>query len=409
MNQQLHRIKVVHIITRFNKGGSAENTFFTVLGLDKGRYEVLLVKGPSPPGNSDDPETRAAQANIDAARYWGVKVITVNHLLREVRPLSDLRAFVSLLRIIRRERPVIVHTHTSKAGILGRWAALFCRVPIIVHTPHGHVFWGYFGPVKTRLFVWLERMTARFTDAIITLTSQEREDHLNLRIAPERKFVVIHSGVDLGKFLVDRCDREDAKRALGIDSATTVLGTAGRLTAIKGQEVLIRATAELARQGNVVKLVLLGEGELRGELEELACRLRIAERVHFLGWRADVVKAMAAFDIFCLPSRNEGMGKVLVEAMALGIAIVASDIGGIKDIVHHGENGLLVPVGDVEALAEAILYLCRDPKRRRQMGEAGRLMVPQYSSDEMIIKIDQVYGKLLISKGLNFLQRSKSC
>ncbi len=131
-------------------------------------------------------------------------MITVRHLVRNLRPVSDLIAFFALLRIIRRERPHIVHTHTSKAGILGRWAALFCRVPVIVHTPHGHVFWGYFGPLQTRLFILLEKWTARITDAIVTLTPQEREDHLRFRIAPEGKFTVIHSGVDLGRFLADR-------------------------------------------------------------------------------------------------------------------------------------------------------------------------------------------------------------
>jgi len=190
------------------------------------------------------------------------------------------------------------------------------------------VFWGYFGPLKTRLFIWLEKCTAWFTDAIIMLTPQEREDHLKLRIAPERKFTVIHSGVDLRKFRADGYDQADAKRTLGIEPATTVIGTAGRLTAIKGQDVLIRVVAELIRAGDDVALVLLGEGELRGELEELTRRLGIGDRVRFLGWRSDVAGIMAAFDIFCLPSLNEGMGKVLVEAMAMAKPIAASDIGG---------------------------------------------------------------------------------
>ncbi len=142
-------------------------------------------------------------------------------------------------------------------------------------------------------------------------------------------------------------------------------------------------------------LILLGEGELRQELEQLTIDLGIAENVRFLGWRSDVARVMSACDIFCLPSRNEGMGKVLVEAMAMGKPIVASDIGGIKDLVLHGENGLLVPVGDVAAWAEAIARLCRDPEERRRMGEAGRMIAPRYSSDEMIKMIDQLYGKLL--------------
>ncbi|MBU0652909.1 MAG: glycosyltransferase family 4 protein, partial [Proteobacteria bacterium] len=289
----------------------------------------------------------------------------------------------------------IVHTHTSKAGILGRWAAWFCRVPVIVHTPHGHVFWGYFGAWQTRLFILLERWTARITDAIVTLTPQEKEDHLRFRIAPEEKFTVIHSGIDLRMFRADLYQPSEAKAFLGIPPEMTVVGTVGRLTSVKGQEVLIRAASELIRRGEKFFLVLLGDGELRRDLEQLALRLGIAEAVRFFGWRPDVAQVMALFDIFCLPSRNEGMGKVLVEAMAMGKPIIASSIGGIPDIVRSGENGILVPVGDTAAWAEAIARLCRDPEERRRMGDAGMQMAPRYSSEEMVKMIDQLYGKLL--------------
>ena len=391
----MKRIKLIHVITRFDKGGSAENTSLTVRGLDKSRYEVLLIKGPSPSGYSADPEVRAAQANIDTVRKDHIRVVTIRHLIRNLRPVSDLIAFCALLRIIRHERPHIVHTHTSKAGILGRWAALLCRVPVIVHTPHGHVFWEYFGPLQTRLFIWLEKWTAQITDAIVTLTPQEREDHLRFRIAPQRKFIVIHSGVDLGLFLSDRLQMGEAKAALGIPPEKIVIGTVGRLTAVKGQDVLIRAASELIRRGHDLFLILLGEGELRQKLEQLTLDLGITENVRFLGWRPDVAGVMAAFDIFCLPSLNEGMGKVLVEAMALGKPIVASEVGGIKDIVLHGENGVLVPVGDVAAWVDAITRLGSDPKECRRMGDAGRMIAPRYSSDEMIKMIDHLYGKLL--------------
>ncbi len=402
----MRRIKVVHVITRFDKGGSAENTFLTVCGLDKGRYDVVLVKGPSPSGDADDPEARAAQDNIAACEAL-IRVIDLRHLVRNLRPLSDLSAFFTLIRIIRQEQPRIVHTHTSKAGILGRWAAWFCRVPVIVHTPHGHIFWGYFGPLQTRLFIFLEKLTARVTDAIITLTPQEREDHLRFRIAPEGKFTVIHSGVALGPFLTGP-SRAEARSLLGIPQGETVIGTVGRLTAVKGQEILIRAAGQLIRPGKRIFLVLLGDGELRRDLEQLTVNLGIAGQVRFLGWRPDVARIMAVCDIFCLPSRNEGMGKVLVEAMAIGIPIVASNIGGIKHIVRSGENGLLVPAEDLVAWVEAIDRLCRDPERRRRMGDAGRQMAPRHSSEEMIKMIDQLYGKLLdenhIVRSLNSLQ-----
>ncbi|MCE5280844.1 MAG: glycosyltransferase family 4 protein [Deltaproteobacteria bacterium] len=393
MNPSSDRIKVLHIITRFDKGGSAENTFLTICGLDPGRYEVLLVKGSSGTGK-DGPEDEAAEANIAAAGRAGVRLLSVDRLVRNLRPLSDLSAFLSLIRIIRLERPRIIHTHTSKAGILGRWAAWLCRVPIVVHTPHGHVFWAYFGPFQTRLFILFERWTARITDAIVTLTAQEKEDHLRFRIAPEAKFTVIHSGVDLKPFLAGP-SRAEARHLLGLPPGDTIVATVGRLAVVKGQEVLIRAVSELIARGERIFLVVQGAGELRQDLEALAGQLGIAGQVRFLGWRPDVAPLLAACDLFGFPSRNEGMGKALVEAMAMGRPIVASDIGGIRDLVSPGENGLLVPVGDVGAWAGAIARLSRDPEACQRMGSAGRRMATRYSSEAMIKKIDQLYGTLL--------------
>jgi glycosyltransferase involved in cell wall biosynthesis len=393
MNPLSDRIKVLHIITRFDKGGSAENTFLTICGLDPGRYEVLLVKGSSGT-DRDGPEDEAAEANVAAVGHAGVRLLSVDRLVRNLRPLSDLRAFRSLIRIIRLEQPRIIHTHTSKAGILGRWAAWLCRVPIVVHTPHGHVFWAYFGPFQTRLFILLERWTARITDAIVTLTAQEKEDHLRFRIAPEAKFTVIHSGVDLKPFLTGP-SRAEARHLLGLPPGDTIVATVGRLAVVKGQEVLIRAVSELIARGERILLVVQGAGELRQDLEALAGQLGIAGQVRFLGWRPDVAPLLAACDLFGFPSRNEGMGKALVEAMAMGRPIVASDIGGIRDLVSPGENGLLVPVGDVGAWAEAIARLSRDPEACQRMGIAGRRMATRYSSEAMIKKIDQLYGTLL--------------
>ena len=323
-----------------------------------------------------------------------MRLVSLPKLVRELNPLADLSAFVSLIRIIRRERPRIVHTHTSKAGILGRWAAWLCRVPVIVHTPHGHVFWGYFKPWQTRLFILLERWTARITTMIVALTPQERADHLRFRIAPEEKFTVIHSGVDLGPFFAPHLDGAKVRAKLGISPDTTVIATAGRLTAIKGQATLIRAVAEILRQREKIVLLILGEGELRSDLEALSTDLGVAEAVRFLGWRPDVAAVMAACDIFCLPSLNEGMGKVLVEAMALGKPIIASAVGGIPDLVVPGETGILVQPADGNALAKAILTLCADPAMMRKMGAQGKRKAPGYSAEIMLNKIDHLYTKL---------------
>lgn len=393
------KIKLLHIITRFDKGGSAENTFLTVRNLGKNRYDVMLVTGLSPPANSPvhsrDPETSAIEANIAELHAKGVRLIRLAELVRDPSPLSDLSAFLSLVRMIRREKPQIVHTHTSKAGFLGRWAAWLCRVPIIVHTPHGHVFWGYFGPCRTRLFIALERWTARITTKLVMLTEREKADHLRFRIAPEEKFAVIHSGVDLSRFRPDPARKAEIRSALQIPSESIVIATAGRLTAVKGQDTLIRAIAECLRQGEKVFLLILGEGELRSDLEALSTELGIAESVRFLGWRSDVASVIDACDIFCLPSLNEGMGKAIVEAMAMGKPVIASDVGGIPDLVIPGENGILFPPGNSNALAKVILNLRDHPEMRVKMGEQGWGKALGYGVESMIHKIDSLYAGLL--------------
>lgn len=430
MNRTSDRIKVLHVITRFDKGGSAENTFLTVRHLDDSRYESVLVIGYSPIGDEADLETIAARKNRSDTVQSGVRLIALPHLVRNLHPVSDLAAFFGLIAIIRRERPRIVHTHTSKAGILGRWAAWVCRVPIIIHTPHGHVFFGYFGSLTTRLFILLERWTARITHALIALTPREKAEHIAHGIAPTDVFAVIHSGVDLKSFPslvpstlssapppdspplqnegksdglhgpVPTPAAETMRHKLGIPPGATVVATAGRLTAVKDQASLIRAVADCRRRGTSLFLLLLGEGELRRDLEVLASELGIADASRFLGWQPDVAPFIDACDLFCLPSRNEGMGKVLVEAMALGKPIVASDIGGIPDLVHPGVNGLLVPPGDPSALSHAIDRLARDPVERLRMGEAGRRISRDYSVEAMIKFIDELYSKLLNKHGI---------
>jgi len=385
------KIKVIHIITRLDKGGSAENTFITVRDLDKARYDVVLIKGTSPPGNLGDLETEAAQANMTAAREHQVRLICLRHLVRDLKPFSDVIAFFSLLNIIRREKPHIVHTHTSKAGILGRWAAWFCRVPIIVHTPHGHIFWGYFNPWQTRLFILLERWTARITTAIVTLTPQEKEDHLHFGIAPEKKFKIIHSGVDIERYIRPVVDIKEIRKSLNLPDGSFVVGTLGRLTPIKGHIHLLKAAENILPGRPDTFFVFVGEGELHDDLHKFAAKAGIAENVRFPGWRADVESVLSVFDVFVFPSLNEGMGKAIVEAMAIGKPVIASDVGGIPALVVQGENGILVPPADSKALAEAIMALYANPEKRAELGERGREKALAYSSEAMLNKISRLY------------------
>jgi glycosyltransferase involved in cell wall biosynthesis len=389
-------IKVIHVITRFDKGGSAEETFLTLRGLNRSKYELVLVKGPSEESQMGDREQEAVRANLTEAESDGIRIITVLELVRNLSPSLDLKALLNLYRIFREEKPHIVHTHTSKAGILGRWAGLFARVPIVLHTPHGHVFWGYFCPMQTRFFIFLEKITALFTDRIIALTDQERADHLRFHIAPGKKFTTIHSGTDLSLFNAALYDRSKMKTELHIPPGDLVVGTVGRLTPVKGQIHLLEAAAKVLAVRPDTTFVFLGDGELQPELKKMAAEMDVADRVRFLGWRPDAAAVMSVFDVFALPSLNEGMGRVLVEAMALSKPIIASRIGGITDLVVHGKNGLLVPPRDANDIAEAILVLLDDEPKRKAMGDEGRRMAKGYSVELMVEKINALYEQLSV-------------
>ena len=396
----MKRIRVVHIITRFDKGGSAENTFLTVIGLDQRRYETFLITGIAEEFGMGEVEAAASAKNLARIKKAGIAAYVIPELTRNIQPLLDLQALIKMIRLLQKIKPHIVHTHTSKAGILGRMAACLNKVPVIIHTPHGHVFWGYFGPLTTRFFISLEKCAAHSSDRLVMLTEQEKEDHLHCRIGTEEKFTVIHSGVNLEPFLMADKDRGKMRRELGIPTDAFVVGTVGRLTAVKGQRYLLEAAANLAGDIPGLVCILLGDGELREELKARATALGMGQQVLFLGWRDDVAAIMSVFDVFVLPSLNEGMGRVLVEAMAAGKPVIASDVGGIKNLICHQENGFLVPPADPEAMAAGINGLYRDPEGRERMGEAGRQRATAFSDTAMIKKIDALYAELIRKKNV---------
>ena len=394
----MKRIRVVHIITRFDKGGSAENTFLTVLGLDRQRYDVSLITGVTKELRMGKVEGEATVRNLTRIKEAGIALHIIPELVRNIQPLRDLQALSKMNRLLREIKPHIVHTHTSKAGILGRFSACLNNVPVVVHTPHGHVFWGYFSPLTSRFFIALEKFAALYTDRLVMLTEQEKEDHLHYCIGKEELFTVIHSGVNLEPFLRSDKDRERMRKELGIPADAFIVGTVGRLTAVKGQRYLLEAVAKLSRDIPGLFCIFLGDGELLEELKDRAADLGIGEHVLFLGWRDDVAATMSILDVFVLPSLNEGMGRVIVEAMAAGKPIVASDVGGIRNLIGNKENGILVRPADPESLAKGIKDLYGDPEGRERMGEAGRQKAAAFSDTAMTEKIDTLYSEVIRDK-----------
>ncbi len=382
-----HKTKVLHIITRLDKGGSAENTFLTAKGLDKKKYDVTLMSGPV-----DD----ASQERRTQVEESGIRYIPLPGLVRNIHPVSDLIALFRIRRFLAKEKFNVVHTHTSKAGFLGRFAAKRAGTPHIVHTPHGHIFYGYFGRLKTKMFIGLEKFASRMTDKIVALTESEKSDYIAHKIVDEKKCVVIPSGIELDRYRgLTLEDKNKLKKKIGIPENALVVGTVGRLVPVKGPEFMIKASAHIIPLSPQTYFVFAGDGPLKKPLQTLAKEMGADKNILFLGWRDDVPRILSTFDIFLLPSLNEGMGRVLAEAMALGKPIVASHVGGVPDLVIHGKNGFLVPAKNPEELAKHTQLLLEDKDRREKMGRAGKEMASGFAHDAMVQKIANLYDELI--------------
>jgi len=397
----LEKIRVLHIITRFDKGGSAQNTFLTLLGLKKQNFQPSIVAGLSLESEMKHEEVKENEKDIQRLELEGIEFIRCPFLVRRIAIIKDLKAFFDIRRILKKNKPSIVHTHTSKAGLLGRLAAKLAQIPVIVHTPHGHVFFGYFGPFKTKIFIILEKLASLITDRIVALSEREKQDSARFKIANEDKFVVIHSGVELDRFKeLTSSEKQNFKKELGIPENSLIVGTVGRLEPVKGPEFLIKAAKYIISKYPNTFFIFTGEGYLRENLEEQAFELGVENNFIFLGWRADVTKIISIYDVFVLPSLNEGMGRVLVEAMALGKPIVASNVGGITDLVAHGKNGFLVPTKNPKDLAKYIQILLEDTEKREKMGQAGKGMAVKFSDEIMVESILNMYNELLTKKNI---------
>jgi glycosyltransferase involved in cell wall biosynthesis len=309
-------------------------------------------------------------------------------------PRHDAGTLAALVRLMRRERPHIVHTHTAKAGALGRLAAWMTGVPAVVHTFHGHVLDGYFSPARTRVFVAIERTLARRSSRLVAVTPTVREQLLGRGIGRPDQFDVVRLGLDLDPFLDAARWRGELRRELGVAAGTPLVGIVGRLVPIKAHEVFLDAAAALSAT-TAAAFVVVGDGERRVELEARAAALGLGARVRFLGWRADLPRIYADLDVVALSSLNEGSPVALIEAMAAGRAVVSTKVGGVGDVVAHDRTGWLVPSRDARALAAAIDALLADPARRAALGDAARSSVyPAYGMSRLVGDIDRLYSSL---------------
>lgn len=386
----MKRFRVAHVITRLCKGGAQENTVSTVRLADRGRYEVDLISGP----------TYGSEGSIESAvTEAGIEILRVPHLVRNPNPWQDLLAYQELKRLFRERQYDIVHTHTSKAGYLGRLAAAYAGVPILVHTPHGHIFFGYFNRALTASFTALERHAARKTDRLIALTQRGIEEHLQRGVGRREQWEAVFSGIDLGPFGQGIARRLVTREMLGVAPGEFVVGAVGRLEPVKGFAYFVEAARAIAGSVPESRFILVGDGSLADPLRARAADL--GDRFRFLGLRHDVPELMAAFDLCVVPSLNEGMGRVVLEAGAAGVPVVASAVGGIPEIVRDGETGILVAPQCAGAIADSVERLYRDSELRFRLSEAARVVTAEYGLEQMVRRIEDLYERLIEEKGLD--------
>lgn len=389
-------IRICRVIARLNGGGPAMHLLHLARASDAKRFRQVTVSGRVGVGEVDlTPDARNA----------GLEVVTVPSLGRELDPVADAVTVARLAAVFRKWRPDIVETHTAKAGTVGRIAAILARVPARVHVFHGHVFHGYFPPWKTRLFLEVERALARTSTRIIALGETQRRELLGYGIGTPRTTISVPLGFDLKGFLsilTDGTDpRSTALRAeMGVADAprhrAPVIGIVGRLVPIKAHEVFLDAARTILAAMPDARFAIAGEGQRRADLERLASAAPLAGRVRFLGWRHDTASLYAGLDLTILTSDNEGMPVTIIESMASGVPVVATNVGGIPDLIRDGVNGHLVPPRDPEAVARAALSILQNPVRRDAMAVAARAsVVPEYEVDTLVARMDRLYREIV--------------
>jgi glycosyltransferase involved in cell wall biosynthesis len=383
-------VRVLRVIARMNLGGPAHHVAMLSGRLDRERYETLLVSGGVGPGEEEHTDR------------VGVNIRYIDPLGPEIRPLRDMLALIALIRLVRAFRPAIVHTHTAKAGMLGRTAALFAPKPrpVVVHTYHGHVLRGYFGPLKSGAFRLLERALARVSDCLIGVSSATVDELVGLGIAPRSKFSVVPLGLDLEPFLALDLEPDTSFREeVGAGADEALLTYTGRLVPIKRPDLMLRAVAIARNGGAAVRVAVVGDGVLRPGLEDLARELGCSDAVHFLGYRRDLARIAAGSDAALLTSDNEGTPVALIEAAAAGRPAVSTRVGGVSDIVIEG-SGFLAPPGDEAAIAAHMARLAGDSALRRRMGSRAREHVrKRFAAARLLGDIDALYSRLLDSAG----------
>ena len=387
---RMSKVRIAHIITRLITGGADENTVLTVEGLDPARYKVTLFAG--------GPSEEEMISRVRTAEF-----VSVPNLQRELRPVKDLRAFVELARILKSEKYDLVHTHEAKAGILGRLAAKCAGTPVVVHTLHGITFHRHL-PLPLRfLYLYLEKLTARFTDVFICVGEDLRRTYLASGVGRPEQYRVVRSGFDVSRFVRVATDRgkfrEKLRKQLNLPKNVTIVGTVARLELRKGVQFLIEAASKLCPRWPHLHFTVAGRGDYRPALEKLVVERGLQDRFHFVGFVDRVEEYLAGLDLFALSSLWEGLPRALVQAGIVGLPVVTFDVEGAWEVVKEGETGYIVPSRDVNSLVARLDLLLSNPELAQRMGrEAQRGLAEEWRAEKMVQDIEATYQELLEAK-----------
>lgn len=390
--------KVLRIINRLNLGGPTYNAAYLSKFLAP-EFETLLVAGMK-----DDSEASSEYI----VEKMGLKPVYIKNMHREINPLKDYSAYKQIKKIIEEFKPDIVHTHAAKSGTLGRLAAHNAGVPVILHTFHGHVFHSYFNPLKTKVFLNIERYLANRSSKIIAISQKQKEELcLEYKIAPEEKFSIVPLGFDLDRFYGNKQQkRKEFREKYGLNENDVAIGIIGRLVPVKNHSLFLKAIKEAKIQSKSIKAIIIGDGELRNEIEEEAKNMGLSlssskatdSDVLFTSWIKDIDQALPGLDIVALTSHNEGTPVSLIEAQAAGVPIVSTRVGGIEDIVIENITALLSPPDDYKALAENITKLANSAQLRDEFSQKGSDFVKnKFSYTRLVEDMRILYNELLKS------------
>ena len=376
------KIKLLHVITHLPIGGAQDNTLYTVELLDKDKYDISLCCNLS------------GELVNRAKKIKHVKIYDIPNLLREVSIVNDIRAFLSLYSLIKKENFTIIHTHSSKAGFLGRIAAMLNKTPIVIHTIHGFAFHDYMNSFKKNIFIYLEKLSAKWTHGLITVSNLNKKKVVDLGIAPIEKLKNIYSGIDLSLFTNEKND--EFRKELKLDSSHLLLGSVGRLSHQKDPITMIEAFCIVSKRFSNAHLTLVGDGELHDEILIKIDQLQLTGKVHLTGNKNDPWKIYHSLDLFIMSSIYEGLGRSITEALSCGVPVVCTSVEGVPEIVRDNETGILVPPKDPGALAIGIIKSLNDIDNARKMAEEGRKFVNEnFDVKKMVDDINTLYDTFL--------------